>query len=262
MEETYRDRYVPDSAPPKGFWRRQFSGDPTPGQRTFDLLLGAVFPIGCLVFDPIVFRNLVMGGGGYLAEYRIAAYIFIGFEILILGLWLLTGSRFRGASGLVSGALFCGSLGGMALGLAILPLSLFGVMFLFGILGFTPFLTSFVFLRNGIRSARLARTHVRIPGAAILLVCGALSVAALPVAGNMMAHRMIERSLSEITDGDGAGEEGAIARLRWLGPLAGLDRFVSKYRAEEDPDRRDRLARAYLKITGHEITSRQAGMVD
>ena len=129
--EMYRDRYVPEATPRQGFWRRQFSGDTTGDQLAFDVIFGVILPIGCLIFDPIVFRSgSGFGGGGLLAEYRILAYAFIGFQILMLGLCLLAGRRLRGAGAVMSGALFSGSLAALAIGVALFPLSFFGLMFL------------------------------------------------------------------------------------------------------------------------------------
>jgi hypothetical protein len=73
-----------------GFWRRQFAPSVTRPQIIFDVVFGAIGPILCFVFDPIVFRSGI-GGPPLLVDYRNFVYLFSGLQITLLCFWLLTG---------------------------------------------------------------------------------------------------------------------------------------------------------------------------
>lgn len=113
----------------------------------FDIVFGVVLPIGCLVFDPIVFR-----GGGFPGMYATGAYVFVGLQIAILLCWMLLGRRMDRGADFFPGPLLAGGVFSLLLGIAMLPLSLMGLVMVIGILGFTPFLTSLVYFRAGFRA--------------------------------------------------------------------------------------------------------------
>jgi len=121
---------------------RRFSGG-TRKQRIFDGVSGVALPLVCLLADPGVFRGW---------SYRPVVYSFILTEVVILGAWLLLQKRLQGSSLFFAGPLAAGGGFALALGVALLPLSLFGLLLLIGVLGFTPFFTAVAFLRNGWRA--------------------------------------------------------------------------------------------------------------
>jgi hypothetical protein len=131
------------------FWGRQFGEPRTPSQLAFDIAFGLILPVLCLVFDPGVF-----------GAFRLEACLFIGIEIAALGIWLALGSRLAGQASLISGTLYCGFAGAAVVGLMLLPMTLIGLFFVFVIaaLGFIPFFTAIVFLRNAVRAGAVART--------------------------------------------------------------------------------------------------------
>src|ERR1700686_4430396 len=125
-----------------GFWARQSELPPTAVQGGFDVLLGIVTPLLCLFFDPVFSGDLL--GSSLLNSFRMFAYIEVGTGIAALGIYLLT----RRASALLAGILSSGAIFAFGLGIFIFPLTFWGLFFLFGIFGLTPFFTGFVFLRN------------------------------------------------------------------------------------------------------------------
>ena len=143
----------------RNFWRRQFSLEVTPGQVAFDVALGIIVPILCLIFDPLVFRSHdgFMGGPGILQPFGIFAYTSIGLGMLALSLWFLLGDHIQWASAFLAGIFLYGVLFACLLGILLLPMSFIGLLAGIGILGFTPFLSALVFLRNGVRVYRQAR---------------------------------------------------------------------------------------------------------
>ena len=74
-------------------------------------------------------------------------------ELVDAGMELVSGPRAK------ADMVFLGvaSVGALAIGVVIFPFSLMGALLLIGLLGFTPLFTSFVLLRNSVRSFRAAK---------------------------------------------------------------------------------------------------------
>jgi heme-degrading monooxygenase HmoA len=240
-----------------GFWRRQFEGAATEAQVAFDVALGILAPIVCLAMDPIVFKSsggFWMGGSPMLARYRLFAYMLslLAFACLALALWR------RPRSGLLAGALAVASAFSTGVGLVLLPLSGMGLLMGIGALGFIPFPTAFVYARNAIR----ALTGPLTGSLAMRAAAGALAFLALPC-GAHVSSKVVERlALTVILDGGPDARETAARWLRRFGPLVDPDRLVWAWALEPDAERRQRLSTAYAQITGEDIASRHAFLVD
>jgi hypothetical protein len=251
------------------FWKRQFSEEITPLQNWFDVAFGVIVPILWLVFDPIVFRDssLGVGGKGYLSHIRLFAYISIGFGIITLSIWLL--SRNRRANilvGFISGILLASSLLAMALGVYILPVSLLGLFLglwglLFatiGILGFIPFLTAFVFLRNGIRAVRITQPYKNKILLSVAMLIGIIFVVGVPFCVQWKASKFVSQSIYTIIHGDKEEVDLAVNNLQtvfWCSNLC-YDEIVWAYAEEENEDKLRLMSNAYLRVTGNEIEER------
>src|SRR5918911_1676949 len=119
-----------------GFWRRQFLPTATQAQVIFDVVVGIMLPILCLVFDPIVFRGGFGHEGGILKQYQLFAYTVIALEVLTLALWLALGARAGTWLSAIAGILLAGALFSFIIAVVILPFSIFGLIFAFiGALG-------------------------------------------------------------------------------------------------------------------------------
>src|SRR6266850_3400696 len=70
------------------FWFRQFAPEVTRPQLVFDVTFGAIGPILCFVFDPIVFHS-GFGGPALFPAYQPIVYLFSGCEIVLLCFWLI-----------------------------------------------------------------------------------------------------------------------------------------------------------------------------
>jgi hypothetical protein len=132
------------------FWQRQFSVEVTKGQTEFDWTFGVILPIICFAFDPIVFR----GGrdGEWLGRFTLFAYVLSIVSIMSMAAWLLWREKLGPLIPFLAGLFAAGSFISLLVGLALLPISLIGLILLVGALGFTPLFTSFVFLRNAHRA--------------------------------------------------------------------------------------------------------------
>jgi hypothetical protein len=111
-------------------------------------LAGVLGPTICLLIDPFVFRG---PPGGYLpgifGSRRMYWYSFMVLEMVLLTLFLWSGSSLRPAvCAVISGAFWVGAFNAVGIGALLLPVSLIGLRFVVGALGFMPFLTAWAFL--------------------------------------------------------------------------------------------------------------------
>ena len=116
-----------------------------------EVIWGCLLPIACLMTDPIVFA---LHGGGYFGvqifgkhvpEVPIGIYLFLGWQMLNMAAsWFIAGAspsvRAWFAGTFLVGAIFAGGLG-----LILIPLSLLGLTYVIGIIGFTPLITAYIY---------------------------------------------------------------------------------------------------------------------
>lgn len=240
-----------------GFWQRQFAPSVTKGQIVFDIIFGAVAPILCFVFDPIVFRGGMFEPPLW-PEYQVFAYLFSGLLIALLCLWLLSAPGFGFVRDLIGGALMSGVMFCLAIGIVLSPFSAMGLMLGIGIFGFTPFLTALVYLRNGYRALRTQRNRALDLSRVLTLLIGLLLASAAPALLSVAIHQAVTKSISEIVQGD---SEHALRAARRLMPLrffaeADLDQIVQAYIAESDPTKKQVLKNCYHEVTGGDIDER------
>jgi hypothetical protein len=239
------------------FLRRQFRGEATLAQVIFDITIGMVLPILCLMFDPLVFRSGI-SGRPLAGRFQLFAYGFIAIEIIALAVWLCVGSRAGEWRGVLAGIMLAGAIFSVGIGICLLPFSLIGLVVLIGALGFTPFLTAFIYLRNARRALRAASAQMTRAGLSVTLLFGATLAFGVPAFTHWRISRLVEHSLAQVLGADDAQAEAAARRLRHVGWLASaeLDQMVLAYGRATDPQRKERLARAYREITGDDIRNR------
>ena len=251
----------------QGFWRRQFDDAPTPAQRKFDVAFGVVMPVLCFVFDPFVFRGELMDDGGLYQQYQFYAYTISALEMVALCAWLFSAGRAGRRPAALAGMLLAGALFSFLVGLAILPYSVVGLIFLIGALGFVPFLTALVYLRNAWRAAgavgRAGAGSMR--RAAVALACGFVFALGAPAVVQQSVKSEVSAALADVR----AGRELSPGRLRTLrmaavaSGSAAYDELVWEYHKEHNAERRARMAKAYAEITvSGDIEHRLAILLD
>jgi hypothetical protein len=246
--------------PKLSFFARQFAPDRTPGQLIFDCVFGVIAPILCFIADPIVFRSGFFAapllGAPILGQYQLFAYLTSGIAIAALVTWLSFEGHL-GAYGAMFWAVFLvGAAFSTVVGIVIFPVSLLGLMFIIGLAGFTPFLTAFVYLRNGIKAVRRAggmRLEVKTAGglgAAFILV-------SLPAIVSYQVSTAVSRSIEELVTGDMQAVSPA-DRLRWIPylPSGAFEPIVTAYENERDPQKKEVLKKWYINATGQNIEDR------
>lgn len=243
------------------FWQRQFAGDRTEAQQIFDVVFGLIAPILCFYFDPIVFKGEFVREST-VQSYQLFAYGVTAVEVSVLAVWLLFGTRLGGWSQVVGGVLINGAVFSAAMGVAILPLSIIGLILVIGIFGFIPFITAFVYLRVGWRALRSEEGTTPASWANALLI-GAILSLAIPALGSLYVSRTASRSIDLILHGSPQQAQVALARLGKLPiiPRQNLEPLVQAYMVEKDSNRKATLKDSYRLLTGDDI-DRQIAIIN
>ena len=208
----------------------------------------------CLVLDPLVFQGGFFGERPLLARFQLFAYLFCGLQIGIFLCWRTLARHLAPAAGLIGGVLLAGALFSLVVGVLILPLTLFGLIILIGIVGFTPFLTAFVYLRTGIRALRAQQTNVLFESRFLLAVMAGFLSAAMPILISYQVSTTISTAMDQIIYGDAQEARVAIDRLKWLPvPSTELRLIVLAYSRETNSEKKNVLKRYYKELTGEDI---------
>lgn len=248
--------------PLKKFLRDQFRLEGTSKQALFDLLFGAVMPVVCLVFDPIVFRDgMGFMGGAIFIQWQVLAHVFIAVEICVFLLWHLWRKNLGGWNAALGGAMIAGAMFALPLGLVLLPLSLLACMTLISLLGLTPLFTGFVFLRCGARALRRGKRYWPRPIAltAATLMCALL--VGVPVSFHLKAEAVFDASIEDILSGDEERFELGVTRLEPWTPLINMNRMVFMSR-EINSDQTAALRRAFERLTDEDYDTLVIRFVD
>jgi hypothetical protein len=217
-----------------------------------------VLPVLCFAFDPVVFRGdyNLLGHQGVYHRLRLFAYSASALEIATLACWLFVIRKFPAWSRPAGGVMAAGALFSFALGLAILPLSIAGLLFVgLGALGFIPFVTALVYLRNARRALRLNRAGEPVRGGATAAFAFGLAFAlGMPAVAQRGATRIVRNASAEVVEG---GELSPQRRriVRALTFLSGetFYHLIRQHSEEPDAERRHRLAEAYEEVTGEDM---------
>jgi hypothetical protein len=238
-----------------GFWKRQFAPIPTPAQDTFDSIFAIVLPILFLVLDPVVFKSPKLLGPAYLEDYQLLAYLFCSLEIGVFLTWRTFRLPLRRFSSAFAGAFFAGAIFSTVIGLVILPLSLLGLMFVLGVFGFTPFVTAFVFLRNGVRAARININSSALYSRFSTAAWGAALALGMPLAAQAKVERDVSTMVGTLISGSAPEAEAAAERLKSYHYVSRkhCDEIVSAYGSEPNTAKRALFERTYKAITGDEL---------
>ncbi len=251
-----------DAYPTPTFVERQFFHPPTIIQNNFDVALGVIMPILCFYFDPGILRNSSLGIGLPIRQASVSIYILSALAIPTLVLWLWLGPRLKHWSGFVGGVLLAGAILSFTIGVVIFPLTFIGLIMLVGVLGFVPFLTAFVYLRNGLRAiaqANLTLPRFQLVGSVLL---GAVLAIGIPVIAQQQLTQIVNESMAQILRNDDQSVDGAIGRAKYFKWLIDTRPILLAYEKETDPVRKERLAKAYKELEGEDAETDLAIMRD
>jgi hypothetical protein len=229
------------------------SSPPVERSDWLDVLGGIVLPVVCIVLDPFVFRTAeaLPGGGGPL----LGRYLVFGYGEILLGMFAFVLYRWRRAlSPFLAGMLLMGAIFAGLLGLVLLPFSVIGVMVMIGLLGFSPFVSSFVFARAYMRLHRLCLEKQSKTRVVQMTLLGLLFALFVPIGTQVAVDAAVDPAIRRILAGDTSVEaRRALRRFAWA---TNLDVLVNTYREEKDVSKKEALAEAYREITGDDIEDR------
>jgi hypothetical protein len=246
------------------FWPRQFAPIPTRTQDGFDIIFAIVLPVLCLGMDPFIFKGTGFGVP-LLEDYQLLAYLICTIEMGLFLTWRTFRRQLVEFAPVFAGVFFAGAIFSTFIGFVILPYSVIGLMFLLiGALGFTPFLTALVFLRNGVRALRANVNNSTLLFRLAVATLSGVLVIGIPFLASIQLERSISASVDTVIAGNVAEAEAAEAHLKWFRfiPLKHSGEVATAYSLEVDPAKRDVLRRVYKDITGEDIEARRARFMD
>ena len=234
----------------KRFWKRQFQTETTKPQKVFDGFFGIFLPAICFLFDPIVFRT--NGGAPLAGEYKSFAYILSFVSIMTLLAFMLWGKKLKWLNGFTSGIFAAGAIISLIIGIGLFPFSLMGLIILIGVLGFTPFLTAFVYWRNAVRAAKTVASDLGSGLLARMIILAAMFAVIVPALINIK----IKNGLNTLQNGNAGEIRRTAQRLKYVAPLIDFSRLYLRYdasgnRLENEENRA--LAESYKMLTSKEI---------
>jgi hypothetical protein len=245
--------------PASGFWQRQYQAPKTSFQHAFDLFFGIIAPLLCLIFDPAVFRSDgPLMGNGFLGQYRLFGYSAVAESVAVLCYYLLVRHR----SPLVSGALLGSALFSFSLGVLMLPLSIFGLIMIIGIFGFTPFLTSFVYFRNACQCWRETFSCMSFKSAILRVTIGFSLILGIPAGLQGSASYLHNRMLLTLQVGSDEDYERTVKEWKRFRLFLDSDKIVFAFEKKPGGNQRERLLRAYKAISGRDLSERLVELRD
>ena len=150
----------------------------------------------------------------------------------------------------------------LAIGIILSPFSLLGLIILIGALGFVPFFTAIVYLRNAVRAIRSARNVIDWQTIVYSAAFGGIFSFVIPFAINMEIHR----SLTVISKGDAAAIRSESWKLRLAAPLVNVDMLAILYHRSSDEERKtprmEAIAELYKEMTGNNMEERSWVLMD
>lgn len=238
------------------FWARQFAPEITTPQIVFDVAFGVVGPILCFIFDPIAFRRGFMGQPLF-PDYQAFTYLFSTLQVSVLCLWLMFRPGNEFSSSMIAGALIAGAFFCLTVACMLAPYSVLGLIVGIGVFGFTPFLTTFVYLRGGLRALGVCATQPRSITVSVLVI-GLVLAFTLPTLLSLEIRSVVTNAVDDIVHGDPVRADFAAHRLMPLRFFAEaeLDEIVNAYLKEQKEERRKQLKSLYRQITGDDIEAR------
>lgn len=234
-----------------GFWKRQFQTQSTGAQRKFDWLFGVILPVICFACDPIVFKGFGMGKGALLGNYKPFAYLLSFSLIMGMAAWLIWGAKLKWLNAFLAGLFLVGGITSLGIGVVLIPFSLLGLIVLIGILGFTPLLSSVVYLRNAFRTFQISKPFYEKRILVYSLFLSAIFSFVVPYVINVE----IKRALDRMIKGDVQTIRSSADRLKYLSPLVNFDSLGGRHCQSPNSEEHQVLAETYQQLTGKNIGS-------
>ena len=236
-----------------GFWKSQFGPHRTGAQDFFDVTFGLVVPILCFVVDPVVFKSFPLLGRALLEDYQLFAYVVSTVEMGFFLVWRTFPQKVNWLSPLFAGVFLAGGCFSLAIGVVMLPLTVWALLFVIGVLGLIPFASAFVYLRNGIRAMK-AQPNLPLASRITTATLSGMLVISSLVFASVYVESSISTSMDRVIYGNAIEAEAATNRLKWFRfiPLKQTNRLALAYGNEWDEQKKAMLGRVYWEMTGED----------
>jgi len=126
----------------------------TPRPTKWDWMFGVIMPLVCFFFDPFVFRDWSNDGPGLLGAYQVPVYAIACTSVMTMAAWLLWGDKLGQLRIPAAFVMLVGALTSSIIAAVLFPFSVVGLLFVIGILGFTPGFTAAIYWRSAFRVLR------------------------------------------------------------------------------------------------------------
>jgi hypothetical protein len=243
-----------------GFWRRQFQKEATKSQKKFDWIFGVFLPAICFFFDPAIFKGNAFGSA-LLGNYKPFAYILCYFSLFAMSAWLGIGEKSKWVSAIFGGLFLLGGIISFIIGVILIPFSLLGLIIIVGILGFTPLLTSIVYLRNSIRAFQSAELILESKKLIGLYVGTAVLSLIIPLAINFQ----VEKSLKQMINGNAQDVYSNARTLKFFAPIVNFNKLELYYfsnRNSQNLEKLQAIVDVYKTLTGEDIETKTRVLMD
>jgi hypothetical protein len=229
------------------FWERQFQEESTKKQRIFDWIFGVIMPVICFAFDPGIFRGWLIDGAVF-GRYKPFAYLLSFSLVMGLSAFLIWGEKLRWIKSFLAGLFFAGGLISFGIALILAPFSLIGILFLFlGLLGFTPFFSAFVYIRNFSRISKMAEPGFSMHSRIAAFALGSILAVTLPALVNLK----INAAIQGMKNGDVAAIRRNAGYLKFVAPLGHYEELLRATKdSDYDKEKQRALLEAYKMLSG------------
>jgi hypothetical protein len=229
-----------------GFWRRQFQLESTPKQKIFDWTFGVVLPVVCCLFDPVVFKGAINHNGAFLGSFKPFVYLLSFVSIVLMMLFLMFGSKLNRFNAVLAGLFTVVSAISLTIGVVLFPLSLIGLLFIIGILGFTPLFAGFVYARNSFRAFNFAKIPLNKTLLWNLVLVSAIFSFAVPY----VFDSNVTAILNNIKSGDSTAIRENKNLIWYVSPFVNFDSLALETCETVDDKSKNEFREAVYELTG------------
>lgn len=232
------------------FWRVKPQNVPLK-RWAVDVFAGVVFPILCFYYDADGGASMPNAlGMFYGGPIQVLLYVAVALQLTALVSWWICPRHLLWLIGALAGVLMVGALLALSIAVAMIPLTLMGLLFLIGVLGLAPWYTSFIFFRNAREAFRTVDRSGRPSHAGVAgVVLGALIAVAFPMTAEWWVRRDVRHLIAAIENGNSGGAVAATYRLKLVAPPQYLKPVRNQYFQSTDAGRQAEYASTYREIT-------------
>ena len=212
------------------------------------ILCGVFLPLTCLVLFPVIIPSDLFGPhqkAFFPGNVRTFAYVMIIASTLTSVIWV----SFCSFPSVCAGIMFAASLFALAVGTCLLPLSIIGLLFGIGILGFSPFVVAFVFCWHARIAYQTSTRRYRL----IVTLFSFMMMFAVPYAAQTYVNHVYQRYLSVLHSSDETLIRMTSRKICFLGPLLDTNVMITEYQNTSDEQYQKNLGYAYHELTGEDL---------